>query len=281
MCRLYGFRSTAPTRVDCSLVNAQNALLAQSRLDERGYANADGWGIAHYRNGAPAVLKRETAAHSDAEYRATATRITAATLVAHVRQATVGRARLENTHPFHLGPWTFAHNGTLTAFDSVAPRLGQEMERDLLENRRGTTDSELLFLWLIARMAAAGVGPGALSRHRGRALEVFGQSVGRAAELSRAEGAEEPARLNFVLTDGRVLLAARWGNTLHVLQRQGVLDCDICGDPHVEPRHRDGYRAAMVASEPITNEAWTPVPDRHALAIDAGMNVTLAAIQIP
>jgi len=31
MCRLYGFLATDPTRVECSLVESQYALLAQSR----------------------------------------------------------------------------------------------------------------------------------------------------------------------------------------------------------------------------------------------------------
>ncbi len=67
MCRLYGFRANAPSKVDCSLVKAQNALLEQSRRDERGLENADGWGIAYHPNGTPKVLKRYTAAHADVE----------------------------------------------------------------------------------------------------------------------------------------------------------------------------------------------------------------------
>ncbi len=46
MCRLYGFRDTDPTLVECSLVEPQNALLRQSEKDSRGLANPDGWGTA-------------------------------------------------------------------------------------------------------------------------------------------------------------------------------------------------------------------------------------------
>ena len=31
MCRLYGFRATEPTRLECALVRAQNSLVVQSR----------------------------------------------------------------------------------------------------------------------------------------------------------------------------------------------------------------------------------------------------------
>ena len=55
MCRLYGFRANEPTKVECSLVHAQNALLSQSVMDARGVPNADGWGIGYYDNSLPHV----------------------------------------------------------------------------------------------------------------------------------------------------------------------------------------------------------------------------------
>ena len=73
-------------------------------------------------------------------------------------------------------------------------------------------------------------------------------------------------------------MASRWGNSLHVLQREGVHDCEICGLCHVDALHREGYRAVMVASEPITSEAWRPVPERSVLAIDPDIDVLFASI---
>src|SRR5919108_629070 len=46
MCRLYALRANEPTRVECSLVRAQNALMAQSRGDREGLIHGDGWGVA-------------------------------------------------------------------------------------------------------------------------------------------------------------------------------------------------------------------------------------------
>jgi predicted glutamine amidotransferase len=51
MCRLYGFRATEPTKVECTLVHAQNALMVQSRRDRHGH----GWGIATYEDHRPRV----------------------------------------------------------------------------------------------------------------------------------------------------------------------------------------------------------------------------------
>lgn len=36
MCRLYVFRSTEKTKLECTLVPAQNALITQSRCDSAG-----------------------------------------------------------------------------------------------------------------------------------------------------------------------------------------------------------------------------------------------------
>ena len=55
MCRLYGLHANEPTRVECSLVRAQNALMEQSRKDQEGFANAHGWGLAAQSEGAPGV----------------------------------------------------------------------------------------------------------------------------------------------------------------------------------------------------------------------------------
>ena len=61
MCRLYAFRSTEETKVECTLVHAQNALMAQSRRDRSGLSHAHGWGIVAYvgdRRSIPVSPKR-------------------------------------------------------------------------------------------------------------------------------------------------------------------------------------------------------------------------------
>ena len=50
MCRLYGFHATEPTKVECSLVHAQNALMSQSRVDSQGLSHGHGWGVASVRD---------------------------------------------------------------------------------------------------------------------------------------------------------------------------------------------------------------------------------------
>ncbi len=278
MCRLYGFRASAPSQVECTLVRAQNALLAQSRTDQRGVANADGWGIGFYGNGTPEIEKCDTAAFQDLRFSEAAQQVHSPTVIAHVRRATVGTSQRANTHPFSFGVWTFAHNGTVTAFDRVAPELERQTEPRLLEHRQGSTDSELVFLWLVGRLADAGLDSEGPCRDLGRLVEVFASSVGALVALSRRLGATEPTKLNLLLTDGVVLVASRRGNTLYCVERQGVHDCEVCGSPHLASEGDADYRAAIVASEPISREAWREVPEGSLVSIDGDIALEIVPL---
>ncbi len=106
MCRLYRLQANEPTRVECSLVEAQNALMVQSRRDREGLVHGHGWGIADHSGGLPSVEKQASASRHGEHFRKAAARIYATTVVAHVRRATVGPPTIENAHPF--APWTLA-----------------------------------------------------------------------------------------------------------------------------------------------------------------------------
>ncbi|MHC4989449.1 MAG: class II glutamine amidotransferase [Planctomycetota bacterium] len=273
MCRLYGFRANEPTKVECTLVYAQNALMMQSRADLRGVSHADGWGIGYYENASPRLERRETAAYEDAHFSLTAERIYASTVVGHVRLATVGATSIDNTHPFTRGVWIFAHNGTVTAFDAVKPRLDAETDRDLLAARRGTTDSEATFSWLLTRMRARDIDADRCVTDVVPLAELVTTAVNDLRRWCEEAGAPEAPRLNFLLTDGRVMVASRWNNSLHWLQRDGVRDCEICGIPHVHHQTGTSYRAVVIASEPISHEAWKEVDEGTIVSVDARLNV--------
>jgi predicted glutamine amidotransferase len=116
MCRHYGFRANEQTKVECTLVHAQNALLTRSRSDLRGKTHTDGWGIAFYDQERPEVERRATAAFDDVHFNAIAVRLYAKTVVAHVRKSTIGGPSLANTHPFVYESWSISHNGTESGF---------------------------------------------------------------------------------------------------------------------------------------------------------------------
>ena len=213
----------------------------------------------------------------DLHFSTTAERIYTETVVAHAaarhRRPTVGR---QLPLPFTFGPWTFAHNGTVTAFDRLQAGLISETAPRLNAARQGKTDSEHAFFWLLSRMANAGIdleGPAADLSHL---LWIVSDAIRELAH--RCLGAEKPAKLNFVLSDGRHLVASRWNNTLHYVVREGVRDCEICGIPHIHHQSGVDYRAIVVASEPISHEDWREVPNHSILGI--GPKIALHQLDI-
>jgi glutamine amidotransferase len=181
------------------------------------------------------------------------------TVLGHVRQASVGSLSLVNTHPFASGPWLFAHNGTVTGFATLERQLADETAPELLGRRRGSTDSELVFYWLLTRLLA----PGEYDRVSTAPLEAVAGELGRALavldERSRRADPQGTPRFNFVLTDGHVLLATRWN---HQLEWQTI----------VRP---DGGRTVLIASEPTAPGAWQELPDHSILAIGGDLSARI------
>ena len=278
MCRFYGFLSNELTKVECSLVHAQNALLHQSRSDLRGEAHPDGWGIVCYRDGELLPQRRATAAHEDIWFSLTAERTYSRSVIAHIRKATVGKPAIENTHPFTHGCWSFAHNGTVTGYGKIRSDLERDTNTDLLTHRKGTTDSELVFYWLLTRMGRAGLPFDLACDDLSRLVDVVRQSVTRLNELACAAAPDKTPKLNLLLSDGHLLMAVRWNHTLHWVDRIGIHDCEICGIPHVQHDPETEYHALLVASEPISHEDWREVPNRTIVAARQADDVRLFPI---
>ncbi|MDH3605250.1 MAG: class II glutamine amidotransferase [Candidatus Tectomicrobia bacterium] len=252
MCRLYGFRATEPTKVECSLVHAQNAIMVQSRGDQAGITHAHGWGVATYTDRIPQVERQAWAAYHGEHFRRTAARVFSRTVVAHVRRASVGSVSLDNTHPFVHGKWVFAHNGTLRAFDAMREWMLDAMTDEHRMAIRGATDSEHVFHFVLSLWATRP------NLTPGEALRAGLQQV---IAQSRKTDADAAIGLNILLTNGEELVGARWGRTLWYVERDKVQDCEICGFPHIHHDPNAHYQAAVIASEPISDEPWAAVPE--------------------
>lgn len=251
MCRLYGFRANEPTKVECTLVYAQNALMVQSRKDLTGRGHLHGWGIATYEDHCPHVERQAWAAYQGEHFRRAAARIFSRQVLAHVRRATVGLPKIENTHPFVDGPWTFIHNGTIPGFDRLRPRLLSLLPKERCNAIRGDTDSEHIFHYLRSLQTADRT-----------LLDVLRQGLRQITEWCREIEPTRQIGLNVILTDGQQMVGSRIGRTLYYIERDGVHDCEICGFPHIHHDPQRRYRAVVVASEPISHENWREVPER-------------------
>ena len=261
MCRLYTLRSNQRRMIGCELIAAQNSLLRQSLGDADGDVHADGWGLGHYQGGAPQVIRQPAAASFGDGYRWAAAKVFTTNAVAHVRNATVGRAGLANTHPFRWGNWLFAHNGTLAAFGTIRPQLVAAMTPELRAIPKGDTDSEHVFHFLMSRHQRAPTEPLVDTLRRAVAdLVTWSEVADRGAEVA----------LNLVLTDGTQTVIQRLGRSLWQVERLAVHPCQVCnGSLHIEGPPRLDYRAVAFASEPVTtDERWTEVGDGTVFSID-------------
>src|SRR2546430_1601748 len=147
MCRLFGCRTAAPGGVAHELLHGANALRVQSR------EHPDGWGLGWYAGRVPQVVRSLTAAHGDEDFEEVSSFVTASTILAHIRKASVGRVALENTHPFEWGPWLFAHNGTIPEWEKCRAAVEAEIDPALRAKLHGETDSERCFLVFLTRLS--------------------------------------------------------------------------------------------------------------------------------
>ncbi|MFO0564848.1 MAG: class II glutamine amidotransferase [Polyangiaceae bacterium] len=249
MCRLLGIVAAAPYDFNLVLCDAPRSMVALS------HEHRDGWGMALHP-GTPSgewVFHKSTqTASEDPEFGKLAHATQGRVLIAHVRQKTVGPVRAENTHPFRRGRWVFAHNGTLTALEAL--------RREVSESRRaemdGDTDSELFFAYLLTRLDADGlthepVGP--------KTDEV----VRRAVHDATSRG--DFGTLDALLSDGVSLYAMRFGRPLYFLKREPATHAPHAGLVPIVER-----RCLVVASEPLTDEAWQLLDPGTLLRFEAG-----------
>jgi len=269
VCRLFGFRATAPTRVEDCLVHAPNSLLVQSRRDLRGFEHADGWGIVAYAEDGPRVERQPFPAHDGKRFRAAAGRIEAATVVAHVRRATVGVVALENTHPFGHGRWSFAHNGTVPYFDTIREELLAALGPDRRAAIHGSTDSEHLFHLILARHEQTPAEP---------LLESLRWGLCQVVAWCRAVGQEPHLGLNVLLTDGVRMVGSRWQRTLHYLDGPAALVGGLCA-AHLARPGGERYRALMIASEPLNDASWPEVPERSIFEVTPELGLRIAPLE--
>lgn len=259
MCRLYGLQANEPTKIECSLVRAQNALMAQSKRDQTGVTHGHGWGVASHPDGVPFVEKQAWAAYHGEHFQKIAARIYSKSVIAHVRRATVGPPGIDNTHPFVHGVWLFAHNGTVPNFDRVRDRMLKETDPLHRTEIHGSTDSEHLFRYLMS-----------LWEHNPERplIETLRIGLEQVIDWCREIDPNKKIGLNVIWTDGERMVGSRLNRTLWYLERDGIVRCEVCGKTHVHHSAKEHYRAVEIASEPITHERWLQVPNGTVFSVD-------------
>ncbi|MDH6113968.1 glutamine amidotransferase [Kitasatospora sp. MAP12-15] len=205
------------------------------RMQRYGTVNADGFGLGWYADGdpVPARYRRAGPIWADENLTELARVVHTRALLAAVRSATAGTAAGEAAAaPYADGSWLFSHNGALTGWPGAVGTLAALLPPAELLTLAARCDSALVWA-LLAHRLRAGQQPAA-------ALAVTVRDIVRHTE----------ARLNLLLTNGHVIAATTWGDTLFYRLERG--------------------RSVLVASEPSDDgPGWVPVPDRSLLLATA------------
>lgn len=278
MCRLYGFRSAIDSTVHRSLVDAENAMSRQSM------AHKDGWGIAYYVGRYPQIIRNDQQALGDSLFREVSGIVATRTFLAHIRQATAGSVRVLNCHPFQHGGWTFAHNGQVCTFGAdpgVRERVLALVDGRYRRFILGDTDSELLFYVFLSRLSRIVEdlhNPGVTARH---AVSALRETVAEIMAVSPPPSADpdRPTRLNFLITNGEVLVGYRRGVSLFFSTHKSVCpERDACWayeQARCESAVSDGIvKHLLVSSEVISGgtNVWQELADDEYVCVDHGMN---------
>lgn len=254
MCRHLAYLGPPVSLADL-VIAPPHGLYTQSWAPRRqvyGVVNADGFGVGWYPGGSasaeePARYRRNVPIWADPNLPEMAGAIRSHAVLAAVRSATPGTGQDETgAAPFRDGRFLFSHNGVIPSWidlpADLAPTIPPLTSAELL-SLESRNDSALLWL-LVYRELRRGVAPG----------EALATVVRHVADV------RPTARLNMLLTDGRSIVATRFGDTLW---------------------YRTGAASALVASEPDDEQPneWREVAENTLLLATEGGVVRTTPLQ--
>jgi glutamine amidotransferase len=256
MCRWLAYAGR-PIYLETLVCKPCHSLLQQSQAACECIAptNGDGFGIGWYGTwDEPGLFRDAMPAWNDDNLKSLSRQIASRLFFAHVRASTGTPSTRANCHPFASGRWMFMHNGQVGGWEKVRRRLEAGLSDSRYAERRGATDSEVLFLMLDPAMLAED--PVAALR------DVLVET--RRAMLEA--GVEEALRLTAALTDGDTLYAFRYSSD----ERVPTLYWQECED------------GITVVSEPIDSirENWTAVPPDSVLVARPGQPTEIRAFDV-
>lgn len=211
MGRLIGLVANRSDRVLQAIVEERGA------VGERPSEEAQAWGVGFYQGGEILHRKRPQRGTDQVQWQDILEGIRSDLVLVHLRQATVGDYRAENTHPFRMRQWLFAHQGTIEGFAAIREALVEPMPDFLQRNLRGSTDSEHLFHVFLSFLHDRG-GLDTPDTDDATVLSALRSTVSLIDRLTHEVGAPQ-AGLDVMIANGRSMIAMRRGAPLHFVER--------------------------------------------------------------
>lgn len=229
MCQLLGLCSNKPVDIRFSIREFQR----------RGEENPHGFGFLFYekkRMLKPVLIKKPVPLTGE-NVTQNPYFFESKIIIGHVRLASCGRVAHENTHPFMMDSWGFAHNGTVTSVKKW--KLNKYVPS-------GDTDSEHAFLYLLEKLQKANT-----------------LQEQRKIIKSESEKICKLGNFNFLLSDGEYLYAFGDTSLYYVKRRAPFMEVTLKDDGYTlnlnEIKAPD-EKVILIATEPLTvEERWEKI----------------------
>lgn len=202
MCRWMAYQGT-PIYLEEWLFEPDHSLIHQSLSARKSEVtvNADGFGLGWYdEREEPGLYHEILPAWSDCNLKSLARHIKSGLFFAHVRASTGTSTARSNCHPFGYNNWLFMHNGQIGMYEQVRWQIDRWIPEHLYNHRRGSTDSEAIFLLMIAN---------GLDKDPVQAII---QTLQMVLTLMKQKGITEPLRFTSMLSDGQNMWAIRFSS---------------------------------------------------------------------
>ncbi len=241
MCRWAAYCGE-PIFLEDVMTRPRHSLIAQSQqaAECKTVTNGDGFGLAWYdHRTAPGLYRDMYPAWSDPNLRALCEQVRSHLFLGHVRASTGSAVARDNCHPFVVDRWSFMHNGQIGGFDGFRKQADMMIPDEIYTNRRGTTDSEVMFL--LAHAYGLEEDP----------IAALSEAAGQLRALSEAHGCAPHMRISAALSDGEALYVMR-ASSDHIA-------------PTVYYKWSDSRRGWAVVSEPLEMDetGWHELPPSH------------------
>jgi predicted glutamine amidotransferase len=250
MCRWIAYRGHT-TALESYVTEPEHSLTAQSlaALESATSTNGDGFGLGWYGvHPEPGLYHETRPAWSDENLRYLCRHLRSHLFFAHVRAATGTAVTRQNCHPFANGRWMFMHNGFIGSWNRLRRKVEGLIPDAYYPSRRGTTDSEAMFLAMMG--AGVDIDP----------VDATARVLRQLSEMVNAGGHNERLRFTAALSNGTDLYAFRFAEN----------------DSANSLYYREDGGEVVVASEPLDRlVGWTEVPPAHALIALADAPVSI------
>ncbi|HIK14590.1 MAG TPA: ergothioneine biosynthesis protein EgtC [Leptolyngbyaceae cyanobacterium M33_DOE_097] len=251
MCRLLGYLGK-PIQLEHLIYKPDHSLIVQSYQPKEmtsGLLNADGFGVGWYHahhQVEPYTYKNTLPIWNDINLPSLSRYVESGCILASVRSATPGLpVDLSNCQPFQSGSILGIHNGFVSNFRQTLYRpLRNRLSDKTYKTIIGNTDSEHIFALFLNELEKLPNSSLTTALHN---------TIDTLCELAHNQSVDFSA--NIIISNGNQLVASRFANrdpvpTLYWLQTSSFFS-----------------EALLVASEPIFEGDWQPLPSHSILTV--------------